>query len=230
MSAHQFVLVPGAGLPGWIWDDVAERLEAAGHRADIVDFGDDKSAWRLADYAQRIMETAPAKGKVTLVGHSGGGVPTMAAASLLGDRLAGIVIVAGMVPKPGGSFVSCLGFPTSLFMRAILRILGTDPPEGLLRKGVCSDLDQERTDRIVADLRPESRRYFTDGSPPGAPSPGAARRYIHLTEDKGLPPTSQRKQAARLGGDVVELPGGHMPMLTRPEELVDALISFPTPR
>lgn len=50
--------------------------------------------------------------------------------------------------------------------------------------------------------------------------------YIVCAGDRILVPSSQRELAARVGGDVRELPGDHSPFLARPVELAEILTTI----
>ncbi|WP_141698431.1 alpha/beta fold hydrolase, partial [Streptomyces lushanensis] len=108
----QFVLVAGAWLGAWAWDDVVPPLRAGGHgthpltlsglaekrgvpagrRTHVQDIVDEVERHDLRD--------------VVLVGHSYSGIPVGQAAERIGGRLARVVFVDSDVPADGESFVS----------------------------------------------------------------------------------------------------------------------------
>jgi pimeloyl-ACP methyl ester carboxylesterase len=62
-----YLLVHGAWAGGWVWDDLAERLEKAGHRVRVVDRlpsagTDPESLGDLtadANYVRQLLDTEP---------------------------------------------------------------------------------------------------------------------------------------------------------------------------
>ena len=94
-----FALIHGAGDGGWAWHLVEEELGARGHTTVAPDLPTDESA-TLTDYADVVLDAiGPPEEHVVVVGHSYGAFT----APLVADRLpaAGLVFVAGMIPKPG---------------------------------------------------------------------------------------------------------------------------------
>lgn len=112
-----YVLVPGAWLGGWAWDEVAAAMRADGH---------DVTALTLTGLAERADDVRAARNEITLdthvadivhairdadlhdvilVGHSYGGQPVSMAAGQLGDRLKSVVYVdSGELPEGTSQF------------------------------------------------------------------------------------------------------------------------------
>jgi hypothetical protein len=53
--------------------------------------------------------------------------------------------------------------------------------------------------------------------------PDVPATYILCTEERAVRPDWSRATAARIGADVIELPGGHSPFLAQPAALADVL-------
>ena len=214
----------GAGLPGWIWDDVRAELPP-GTGSAVAGYPRDPAA-SLADYAEQVAREAPWP-TFTVVAHSIGGV---VAAELLGrrpERVAGFLGVAAVVPAPGRSFLGSLPFPMGLVLGAVLRVAGTRPPEKSIRTGLAGGLPAETADRIVADFSPESPRLYRDATGPRV-LPGR-RGYVHTSADRELSPAVQEASAARLDATwTARLPTGHLPMLEAPAALGEAIRGFLT--
>lgn len=227
-----FVLVHGAGLDVWVWDDllslvVAPTLPVAfpGRGADQAE----RHGLRLQDYTDRITEQIDAwdVSRVVLVGHSIGGALCTEVASRLASRLAGFVGLSAAIPEPERSFLSYLPVHEHVLQRALLRFAGTRPPRGLIRWSLCAELIEERADRVVAEFAPESRHLFTDPRDGGIPE--VQTRYIQTKLDRAVTPGLQTKMARSLEtDDTVTLDSGHLPMLSRPNELASALNEFLT--
>ncbi|GIQ69091.1 hypothetical protein XYCOK13_19150 [Xylanibacillus composti] len=163
--------------------------------------------------------------KIVIVAHSIGGVLAQSLASGLTDRLAGIVAVGAAIPKNGGSFVSVLPLPQKLIMSVILRMLGTKPPESVIRKGLCSDLSPDQATEIVKGFIPEAVRLYTDRI--NVPVPDVPRLYVKLTNDKEFSPSLQDKMISNFSPQSVQsLETGHLPMISNPEGLRSILEHF----
>jgi pimeloyl-ACP methyl ester carboxylesterase len=96
------VLVHMACAGAWAWGDVPDRLRKAGHEVAAPDL--DLSPGQTPDtHADAVAAAAPASGPLYLVGHSYGGMVVPALAERLGDRVAGAMVIDGLVPDPGDS-------------------------------------------------------------------------------------------------------------------------------
>lgn len=220
------VLLPGSGLGSWIWGKVAPDLD----QVITIDYpADAKASWTLADYADHVVAQIDASEaeRVTLIGHSIGTVVSLEAAALLGDRVDGLLSIAGAVPAANSSFFSAFPFPQRVIVSTLVRLLGTRPPEGMLRKGLCEGLDEATAGEVIARFKPESQRLFRDAA--RHPVTVFPRGYIHTGRDKEVPPALQERFDERLGaGFRATLSSGHLPMLETPGELVTAIRDFLT--
>lgn len=108
----EYVLVAGAWLGAWAWDDVVPELRAAGHGAHAVTLSGvaDKQGVPAGQktHVQDVVDEVERLGlrDVVLVGHSYAGIPVGQAAERIGDRLKRVVFVDSNVPADGESFVS----------------------------------------------------------------------------------------------------------------------------
>lgn len=225
-----FVLVHGAGLDVWVWEELVSRMQAPTVAAAFPARKADQSErddLRLADYTDAVIEQIEEwdTAGVILVAHSIGGAICMEAAARLEDRLAGFVGLSAGIPEPGQSFLSCFPFHQRVVQQAILRFVGTRPPERIIRGSLCAELTDEHADRIVTEFVPESRYLYTD--PVDGIIPDVPTRYIQTSSDKSITPDQQSAMATTLGADdVVTLDTGHLPMLSQPDELATALDEF----
>jgi pimeloyl-ACP methyl ester carboxylesterase len=108
----EFVLVPGAWLGSWAWDEVAPALRAAGHGAHPLTLSGlaEKQGMPAGQqtHVKDIVDEIAGKDlrDVILVGHSYSGIPVGQAAERIGGRLAQVVFVDSEVPIDGESFAS----------------------------------------------------------------------------------------------------------------------------
>ncbi len=224
------VFVHGAGLGGWIWEGMAPKLEFAYLFTDFPERHGAvgaRTGLGLDDYVRHVREQVDAfpAGRVAIVAHSLGGVVGLKLAAGLGDRVGGFAGVGAAIPPDGGSFLSSLPLPKRAFLSVAMRVAGTKPPASALRSGQCNDLDEQTTDEVVRQFAPESRAVYFERI--DAPLPEVPRTYVHLTEDKEFGSALQRRMARNLAADEVrEIASGHLPMLSKPDELSRVVNDF----
>ena len=221
-SGQSILLLSGAGLPAWIWDDVRDRLGAS-YDTQVAPRPDNGAAG-LRDYAEAAIGSVSAE-RVTIVAHSAGGVVGAEVARLNPERVSGFLAVSAVVPPPGGSFVTAMPVPNRWILSVAMRFAGTRPPDSAIRKTLAHGLDGEIVDRLIADFTPESQGFYRDriSTRPW----NGWRGYATTTGDRELRPALQQRFAGRL--DVSwrrELATGHLPMLEDPETLGEIITSF----
>ena len=222
------VLIHGAGLRSWIWDDV--KLDLPTLAIDLPHRGEPKETranLSLDDYALDALDQIRAwhTGRVIVVAHSLGGVIGLEVAYKLGEQLAGFVGVCAAIPETSKSFVSTLPVPQKFIMPLILRLAGTQPPASAITSGLCNDVSPELAQRVVKDFSAESRAVFTE--PVGYGQLTAPTMYVRTTNDKEYPAALQTAMANRLPNvEIRDIASGHMPMLSQPSQLGEQLNAF----
>ncbi|CAG7647872.1 hypothetical protein PAESOLCIP111_05480 [Paenibacillus solanacearum] len=225
-----FVFIHGAGLSGRIWEPVVRQL---GHPYLLADFphrqgpAASRRHLTLHDYTTHIQAQIEAWNErpFVIVAHSIGAIPALQIAASMRDRLAGFAAVGAAVPADGGSFLSTMPPAKRALMHVLLRAFGTQPPEAAIRSGLCNDLTAEQTEQVVRGFAPESLHLYTDRAE--APIPNVPKLYIKLTNDRELSLSRQDGIISRFAPERVEtLEAGHLPMLSKPDELRRVLTGF----
>ncbi len=222
-----FGLVHGAGTVGASWAPVAAVLEAHGHRCVAPDLPMEDPAATFSAYAQVVLDRlADAGDDVVLAGHSMGGmvVPLVAAQR----PVRACVYVAAMVPIPGQRLVDVMRDEPMVTAEASAAMVRGD--DGLIRWDhdgaqalLFDELPPERAQQAWSTLRAHAVAPYREQCPLTA-FPEVAATYVPCAEDRVISPSWGRDTGAqRLRATVVELAGGHMPMLTRPRELAALL-------
>ncbi|MFJ4555734.1 alpha/beta fold hydrolase [Streptomyces massasporeus] len=221
-----FVLVAGAWLGAWAWDEVAAELRGAGHDvhaltlSGLAERRDTQPAGQQT-HVRDIVEEVERLGlrDVVLVGHSYAGVPVGQAAERIGDRLRRVVFVDANVPVDGESFLS--GWPSEQVRRTIDAQDGYWPPLGP-EDYAGHGLTDEQIARIVG-ATPHPGVTLTEPAVLDRPLGELPATYVKclLDGDEPMPAV-----AALLGSDsweLVELDTGHWPMFSQPGALARVL-------
>lgn len=219
-----FVLIHGAYQGGWIWQEVATRLRAAGHLVHAPSL--DGCAERRGALRPGITtETHAAEiasllfhedlREVVLVGTSSGGMVLARAAEQARERIARVVFADALALLPGERISEIVRRPS-----AVSDAIGTAP----------SRADAEN--RMFAGLEPGLRAWAVERVTPHPiavfESPVELDRFwdqswqatvIRCLRAANPPEAHQRRTAERLGASYHELDTGHYPMLSTPGEL-----------
>jgi len=222
MNTAPIVLVPGFWLGAWAWDEVADILRADGHDVTALTLpglessDTDRSSITLADHVDAIRDAVTAAGApVVLAVHSGAGYSGYAASDRVPERIAAMVYVD-------------TGAGTG----------AADPDFAEVEKPLPSP-DELAASENLDGLSEEHLETFRRRA---VPEPGGAiREAAELTNEARLDVQStvvctaytseEYKDAVKEGygfvaglselRDVtyVDLPTGHWPMWSRPQEL-----------
>lgn len=229
------ILIPGLWLHGSSWDDVLPPLTAAGHTTRALTLPGmeskeaDRSRVTLGDHVQAVVDAIDAVDEpILLVGHSVGCGIGHAAVDARPGRIARAVYVGGF-PTPDGA--------------AMLKGLPAQNGEVAMPDWVemgeeanISDFDATLLERFYADAIPAPEGVLTDPQ-----RLGDERRYAvpvtavcpEYTADQlrewvadGETPVGELAKITDV--EYVDLPGGHWPQLTQPENLARVILEAAT--
>jgi pimeloyl-ACP methyl ester carboxylesterase len=235
MPKPTIVLVHGAWADASSWNAVATGLQSQGFtvlappnllRAVAID-----APYISSFIAQRT------SGPVVLVGHSYGGfVITNAATGV--DSVKALVYVDAFVPEEGENVFQILGGSGSAFdipdPTAVFDIVGyPGAPEGdaeaflkpdTVHNAFAQDLPEADRRLIAAGQRPITLSANTTPSGPSAWKDTPSWAVIG-TEDRVIPPDTQRRMAERAGATITEVAGSHVSMVSHPQVTIDAILA-----
>ena len=217
-------------MGNYIWQDIQKDLK---HPSLLIEFpnrnGADKANSKLnfEDYVNKAIADTQnfGKQKLIIVSHSIGGLVGLRLSEHFNDQVIGFVGIGSAIPKNGKSFVSCLPFPQKFVAPLAMKLAGTKPPKSVIEKGLCNDLDEILTKKVVENFTPESRKLYTENSKSKIPE--TRKLYIEMSNDKAFSISIQKKMAENLGcKNIITLESGHLPMLSVPKKLSSSLNQF----
>jgi pimeloyl-ACP methyl ester carboxylesterase len=228
------VLIPGLWLDGSSWDQVTPVLEQAGHRTHALTLPGmesvdaDRSKITLRDHVDAVVETIDSltseNGKVVLVGHSGGGGIAHAAADARPDRVDRVIYVDSWPLGDGGVINSELPaeggdvpLPDwSLFDEQDLVDLDDTLRTAFRERAIPSPVHVARDPQQLSD----ERRYDVPVTVIACEFPSAT---LATWMEQGMPALQELAKVPNVV--YVDLPTGHWPQFTRPEELGQAILA-----
>ena len=216
------VLVHGGFVDGSGWQGVYNLLKEDDYSVRIVQ---EPNLSHEGDVAATKMIIDAQSEPVILVGHSYGGAVITEAGNH--PRVAALVYIAAFAPDQGESVETILGTFPSGAPNAGDAIL--PPQDGFLF------LDREKFhDTFAADVSAEEAAFMADSQVPwgvealsGTISEPAWRSkpswYLVATEDRMIPPQTERSMSERAGSTVVEAQGSHAIYVSRPDVVADLI-------
>jgi len=222
----RFVVVAGAWLGAWAWDEVVPELRGAGHEVHAltlsglaekqgVPAGQRTHVQDIVDEVERLDLR-----DVVLVGHSYAGVPVGQAAERIGDRLARVVFVDANVPVDGRSFLD--SFPSDFVRKSLDENDGGWPPLDP-DDYAGQDLTAEQITRIITEGTTHPGATLTEPAVLAHPLADLPATYVKCLLDGDELPAPADELVGSGRWDLVRMDTGHWPMFSRPRELARVL-------
>lgn len=236
-KALPILLIPGAWMGSWIWDDTIRRLDDAGciaHSLTLTGLsaGTDRAdiaRVRLADHVEDVERAVRRIGEpLMVVGHSYSGLLAGIVADRMPEHVVHTAIVAGFYPHDGRSLLDDWGPDAET--RAAERddieqagMIWAPPPTDGIQADPSLDADQARW--LGQRLQPHPGHTITDAAPMQRP---VTEQSVTVIADTGDEDPRQSLPDSLAGEDLSNwefrsVPEGHWPMLGAPDSLVDHL-------
>ncbi|MBM0745185.1 alpha/beta fold hydrolase (plasmid) [Phormidium sp. CLA17] len=241
MSNKTFVLVHGAWLGAWCWDQVKPLLTAAGHDVVVLDLpgsGADQTPIAqvtLQGYTDRVVETINAQVQpVTLVGHSMGGIVISQANEVVPDRVEKLVYISAYLLQAGESLYGKTQEPEHAGSKLFTNWVQTSPeaasvnPDGV-KEVFCADCSDADVAVIQAKMREQAIAPFATPLTVHADAKQYAEKrfYIETMQDNTVPNIIQQKMYTALPCQkVLTMATSHSPFAANPQQLVEFLTTL----
>jgi len=216
------VLVHGAWADGSCWSAVIERLQADGYNVTAPQFPESSLA---ADVARLRQVLDRQDGPTIVAGHSYGG-QIMTALGTDGPNVAGLVYIAAFGLDEGESIGGLLaqgGPPTPALAHLDIDKQGFAwLPEDDFVNHFAADVDPVKARVMFAVQQPLATSTFEDvmGVPAWKSHPSW---FLVAADDQAIPPDAERQFAKRMGATTVEVPTGHVAMVSHPDEVAQLI-------
>ena len=215
------VLAHGAWADGSSWSGVVERLQADGFQVRAPQF----PLTSLADDVARLRQVLEFQdGPTIVVGHSYGGQIITALGSDAAN-VVGLVYIAAFGLDAGESLGALLS--QGPVTPALAHLFTDSRGFGWLSEDdfvyhFASGVDEKRARVLYAVQQPLASSAFTDvmGEPAWKSLPSW---YLVGQNDEAIPPDAERQFATRMGATTVEVPAGHLAMVSHPGEVADLI-------
>ncbi len=235
MPKPTIVLVHGAWADGSSWNAVASELQ----RQDFTVLSPPNLLRRVAVDAPYITSFLAQRttGPVVLVGHSYGGF-VITNAAIGGGDVRALVYVDAFIPDEGETVFQILGGSGSALdvpdPTVVLDLVGyPDAPEGdaeaflkpdTVHNAFAQDLAEQDRWLIAASQRPITLSANTSPSGVGAWKTLPSWAVVG-TQDRVIPPDTQRRMAQRAGATISEVGASHVSMVSNPQVAIDAILA-----
>jgi pimeloyl-ACP methyl ester carboxylesterase len=227
MTSAPIILVPGFWLGAWAWDDVVSALRADGHEVmaltlpGLESADADRSAITLSDHVDAICDALKGAGSpVVLAVHSGAGVSGYAASDRIPEQIAAMVYVdsgpARGALNPGFDAVE---LPLPMWQEL--------QEDGSSIEGLSDEQLETFRRRAVPEPGGAIREAhdFADDRRLDVPSTvicsSMASHEIKAAVEAGYPWIAGLAELRNV--TYLDLPTGHWPMWSRPQDLAAAL-------
>lgn len=221
MASFLLVHSPVVGPSTWRW--VAAELQEQGHRVTVPGVAQAVTSRGWEAFVDSVAAQAGEEERAVLVGHSGAGPLLPQIVARARRKLGPLVFIdAGIPPEAGDA---------ELMPNEVLEELQAIAQDGILPRwsewfgsGVMEELVPDIEQRLVvaADLPQIPLSYFETRVPVPDAWSSVGCGYIRLSE----PYAAEAAEAAIRGWPVIELPGSHLDIVTRPAPTAEAILAI----
>jgi pimeloyl-ACP methyl ester carboxylesterase len=224
-----FALIPGAGADPRVFEATIDALRALGHDGIAPPLPLDQADATPSDHADAIVAALPdpPPAPLVVVGQSLGAYSAAIAAARL--RPARLILLAPMIPAPGesaGDWWEGTGHGEAIAPLTARLGAPSEWDEAAMAEVFYHDVDEATLAASAEYEGAPSRGLFAEPLPLEA-WPDVPTTVLIPRADRLFPLGFQRRVAReRLGLEIEEMEGGHLPFLSRPGELAERLVAL----
>jgi len=222
-SKPNIVLVHGAWADGSSWSYVIENLQAEGHHVTAPQF----PLTSLADDVGRLRHVLDLQdGPTVVAGHSYGG-QVITALGTEAPNVVGLVYIAAFGIDEGESLGGLLsqGPPTPALEHQFVDDEGfVWLTEDDFVNHFASGVDPVKAKVMYATQQPLAGSALSDEMEVPAWK-SLPSWYMVAQDDQAIPPDAERMFAERMGATTIEIPAGHLPMVSHSAEVANLIES-----
>lgn len=212
------VFCHGIWADGSCFSKVIPALQADGHEVIAVQYGLDSFEEDVATVKRTLNRVGS---PVILVGHSYGGATITAAGT--DDRVVGLVYIAAVAPDVGETVQDQLNkYPSDIFSRVEV----ADGRAWMLPNGVeffAGDLPEAEQKLVWATHYAPVADLFLQQKLNDVAWKSKPTWYVLAKNDHTVHPDLQRWVSKRMNAVVTEVESSHVPMLSKPEMVIDVI-------
>jgi pimeloyl-ACP methyl ester carboxylesterase len=210
----------GIWADGSCFSKVIPALQSDGHEVIAVQYGLDSYEEDLATVKRTLNRVGS---PVLLVGHSYGGATITGAGT--DERVVGLVYIAAVAPDAGETVQDQLDkYPSDIFSRVEV----ADGRAWMLPNGTeffAGDLSEADQKLVWATHYAPAANLFQQQKLTADKIAWRSKPswYILATQDHTVHPDLQRWVSKRMGATVTEVASSHVPMLSKPDLVIDVI-------
>ena len=212
------VFCHGIWADGSCFSKLIPALQKDGHEVIAVQYGLDSFEEDVATVKRTLNRVGR---PVLLVGHSYGGATITA--SGVDDRVAGLVYIGAVAPDVGETVQEQLDkYPSDIFSRVEV----ADGRAWMLPNGTeffAGDLSEQEQKLVWATHYAPVADLFQQQKIKSTPWKSKPSWFILTTKDHTVHPDLQRWVSKRMGATVVEVESSHVPMLSKPDVVIEVI-------
>ena len=236
-----YLLVHGAWEGAWSWKETTKYLEKSGSDVISIDLpghGNDKTPIEVISlrlYADRVRTELERIGKpVVLIAHSFGGFVISQVAEDVPEKIEKMIFVASVIPHEGKNMPDIFEEDAGSELMANL-IFSEDKTWVTLSEKTIMDIvftgaSEEQMADVFPNLVNQAAKPLFETVQTTAENFGSVpKAYVETVQDRVISLEAQRRVRNAVGiKQAITLDTGHVPLVTTPEELANALIKLST--
>lgn len=216
-KVNNIVLVHGFWVDGSSYGTLISKLQEKGYEVfsvqnPLTSLADDINA------TDRVLDRVA--GQCILVGHSWGGMVITEVGNR--DNVSGLVYLAALAPDAGESMVDLMSKYETQGQYFVEKDGFTWISKQGVREMFAADLTEEKQALIYATQLPPSTSLLT-AKVEAAAWKNKPSWYMVANNDKAVPTELQHELSQRMGAKTVVVESSHVPMMSRPVEVIEVI-------